>query len=143
MKTANIKIIYSRPPFWRILKMFFPDYDPDGTIAVAFGRVVYANQDFDESFKIHEETHLRQQKRSYFFAVIWWARYLFSKKFRFKQELEAFRRQYLFIKSTKGYDSFKALLNLSDALASPLYGNMVTRSQARRLLESLIEEYDG
>lgn len=134
-KYADIKIVFRRPPFWRVLKLFFPAYDPDGTVAVAFGRVVFANQNFSEDFKIHEETHLIQQRRSYVFATLWWVRYLFSKKFRFSQELEAFRRQYRHIKEFGGKDRFNAKVGLAHALSSPLYGNIVSASEAMKLLE--------
>ena len=134
MNKANITIKIQRPPFWILLKLFFPAYNPRGTVAVAFGRVVYANQDFSEDFKIHEETHLIQQKRSYLYATYWWIKYVFSRKFRFYQELDAFRRQYRFVKENKGRDLHLAEWAFAGSLASPLYGNLVSVAGARNLI---------
>ena len=135
MMKTKFKLIYGRPPFWRILKVFFPEYDPDGTIAVAFGRRIYTNNVIDQSFTVHEETHLIQQRYSYIVAVIWWIRYIASKEFRFSQELEAFRRQYKFIKTSKHYNHKLALENLGQALASPLYGKICTKHKAMELIK--------
>lgn len=127
-----IKMKYKKPFFWPILKLFFPAYDPEGTVAVAFGRIVYANQEIDEHYKVHEATHLKQHRHSYFFAVIWWIKYLFSKKFRYEQELEAFAVQYQWIKKHWPKNKHQdILLHLSGQLSSELYGSMVDIYQAR------------
>lgn len=138
----DIKIVYKRPPFWRILKLFFPDYDPEGTVAVSFGKHVYANQDFEDCYKAHESIHLLQQKNSYIVATFWWIRYLFSKTFRFNQELEAFSMQYRYIVNTQKYWNSKRmwLHRLGSQLASPLYGSMVDIDSAKRIIEQHAEE---
>ena len=94
MKT---KIIKKRPPFWRILKIFFPEYDPDGTVSVAFGRTIYTNQEIPKDYIVHEEQHLKQHCHSYTIAVLWWIMYCLSKSFRYSQERDAFRTQFKWI----------------------------------------------
>lgn len=137
MKKIQIRIVQRRPFFWRLIKWQFPDYDPESSVAVAFGKIVYANApDFEESYKVHESTHLKQHRHSYFFASIWWIRYLLSKKFRFSQEVEAFQNQYSWIK--RNYHDRKHwewLKLLGSQLASPLYGSMVEEIQARAIID--------
>lgn len=131
MKKQIVTIKYKRPFFWRILKIFFPDYDPDSTVAVAFGRFVYANCEIPEDYQVHESTHLRQHCYSYFVAVFWWILYLFSKRFRYSQELEAFREQYKWVIVNQPFWRHKKLDEYAHQLSSALYGKMVSFEQAR------------
>jgi hypothetical protein len=135
MKKQIVTIKYSRPFFWRILKIFFPDYDPDGTVAVAFGRITYANIEIPEDYQVHESIHLRQHCYSYFVAVFWWILYLFSKRFRYSQELEAFREQYKWIIVNQPFWRRKKLDEYAHQLSSSLYGSMVSFEEARERIK--------
>lgn len=140
MKKKNSKIIYKRPPHWRILKIFFPDYDPDGTVACACGKKIYSNQEIPADYIAHEETHLKQQCHSYFVAVLWWICYFLSKSFRFTQEREAFCEQYDWIRKNWPWARTRKLQELSERLASPLYGSMISVREAQRELLSYVKK---
>ena len=129
MKT-QITIRYKKPFFWRLLKLRFPEYDPEGTVAVSFGKFVYANQDFSTDYKVHENTHLDQQGHSYILAVIWWIRYFASARFRYRQELEAFRRQYDYVMHTTPRRRYESLTHYAEQLSSDLYGGLVSFDEA-------------
>ena len=129
MKT-QLTIKYKRPFFWRLLKLRFPEYDPEGTVAVSFAKFVYANQDFSDDYKVHENTHLDQQGHSYFGAVIWWIGYFLSKEFRFSQELEAFQNQYTFIMKTNPSARYRSLDHFAKQLSGELYGGVATYDEA-------------
>lgn len=134
----HIKIIQKKPFFWRILKWYFPEYNPAGDTAVSFGTFAYANAPtFEESYQIHESVHFKQQHHSKLFAVWWWIRYLNSKSFRYQMELEAFGEQYLWIRyNYKPHTHWQWHERLSEQLASPLYGSMVTKFQAKNILKN-------
>lgn len=131
-----LKIKYKRPPFWRILKMFFPEYDPEGTIAVAFGYETYANQDIPLDYQVHEMVHLRQQCFSKFVGVFWWILYLLSKRFRYSQELEAFREQYRWILVNQNFWRHRKLDEYASQLSSPLYGKIVSYEEAKKQIKN-------
>lgn len=126
MNKVNPRIINKRPPFWRLLKLRFPDYDHSKKIAVAFGNTVYSSDDnMDESFKVHEETHLIRQCRSQFVGVFWWVLYFISTRFRYQEELAAFGKQYGFILQNYNKNTHEKWLRMLGAsLASPLYGGL-------------------
>jgi len=129
-----------RPPFWRALKWRFPEYHPDGKVAVSCGRVVYANdRHIPEDFLQHEAVHLEQQGHSYTGAALWWLRYLTSTTFRLEQEVEAFHAQYRWIVANPRFWGIRhpreALPLFAEQLASPLYGSMVGIVEATNLVK--------
>lgn len=132
MAKDKTKIIYKRPPHWRIIKLFFPQYDPNGSIACAFGKVIYANNEIPDDYIAHEEEHLNQQFHSYIMAVLWWICYCLSKHFRYSQELGAFQRQYQWICKNQAWRRHQKLYELAEQLASPLYGSMISIREAQR-----------
>ena len=87
---------------------------------------------------IHEQVHERQQTKSIFLRPKkWWKKYLTDESFRMSQELEAYRAQYQFVKK---YEDNKRkvkmfLYEVSQALANPIYGNMVSVNEAKKLIE--------
>lgn len=95
----------------------------------------------------HEQVHLKQQNNQ---PEEWYRRYLSDSKFRLEQELEAYRKQYIFIKEHfekteaklkgenkrfKDYTASKAIewgLNkMAEALSSRTYGNLLSFGEAK------------
>lgn len=74
--------------------------------------------------------HTNQQKDS---PDVWWTMYIDDKKFRLKQETEAYHNQYMhFCRNKK--DSLKEehfLSLLAKLLSSKMYGNICTEEQAK------------
>ncbi len=137
---SRIKIINHPPKLAWLLKLRFKEYSFEGGVACAFGNVVYSKDvNMDESFQIHEETHLIRQKRSKLYGVWWWTKYFLSSWFRFEEELIAYQRQFNFIRRNyPRHTHEKWLVRLATQLASPLYGNLVGVKAA----EKLITEYE-
>lgn len=134
----KIRYVHGAPPFWRILKFFFPEYNPEGTVSVAFGRTIYANDVLPEDYDIHEMTHLRQQSHSYVMATIWWIRYIASRKFRYSQELEAYQEQYRWLFHRNSSIKRSRLHRFAKELSGKLYGNLVSESEAMNKILSVV-----
>lgn len=129
MKKPIIKDVYTKPPFWRILKFFFSLYDTEN-VSVAFGRSIYSARKIPDDYHVHEKVHLKQHCHSYIIATLWWILYIASKRFRFSQELEAYQKQYKWLCDTKNSIRHARLIRFSKELSSPLYGNLCTEQEA-------------
>lgn len=124
-----IQDIKSFPHYERAVKNFeiYPStvFAYDDTIFSAFPMV--------DHLVLHECHHLHQQKNFEGGADAWWERYFIDPKFRLDQELEAFRKQ---IKSIKDRNEANRVLMLcADVLASPMYGNLVTKQEAIQMIK--------
>lgn len=84
----------------------------------------------------HEEIHLNQQEEMG--VKIWWKRFLTEPHFRFQQELPAYRKDYqTFKKYNKGNQQhFDYLRYCARQLSSPMYGDIITLSEAMRAIKA-------
>lgn len=83
----------------------------------------------------HETVHSRQQGKD---IEGWWRRYIAEPEFRLAQELEAHRVEYAFM-FAKFPNPAKRRANLSRIavrLCSPLYGKLLTLSEAKRAIST-------
>lgn len=105
-----------------------------------FGDTIYNphNGLIDQALYAHETVHTNQQGNE---PLAWWKRYFVDKRFRFEQELQAYRVQYRWIKRTvkDKNTQTKILLQLADDLSSPMYGKLCTKSQALTLIKQNIK----
>lgn len=93
-----------------------------------------------EDLIVHETVHSYQQASpSLLGPDNWYARYISDPAFRLEQEVEAYRAQYAFLaQSTPDRNRlFRHLRELSLALSSPLYGSLITPSEARELIKNI------
>ena len=93
-------------------------------VVFTYGPVIYnVHSEVPEHLEVHERVHMRQQ----YDPEAWWAQYLIDPKFRYEQELEAYRAQYQFIKKQgdRGI-TFLFLRKLAQDFSSPIYGSIVT-----------------
>lgn len=99
-------------------------------VCFTYGDLIYADIDvLPKDVQIHENVHKRQQQKPY----EWWERYNIDKKFRYEQELEAYRAQYKYLKSinkTKAFDMAKIF-------AKQLSGDMY--EQCQNYTQSLLD----
>ncbi len=65
---------------------------------------------------------------------IWWSRYFESPEFRLSQEVEAYRNQYAYIKKNYTRNHRKFLYKHIITSMVMMYGNMVTESEAKKLI---------
>ena len=124
----------NKPPNYDQFKQFFPGFEKHEPVFV-YGDVIYNpfNRDLTPDVVFHEEVHSRQQGKN---PEFWYSRYFREPHFRLEQEVEAYRAQYAFVNKRVKDRELKAffLHQLSTALASPLYGNLVTREEAWKLI---------
>lgn len=140
----STRIAYEEPPNIEAIRARFGGALTPATI-YAYGSTIYvpggrakvgslhvpAGVEIPHPLIVHEETHFDQQ------AAIggpgaWWERYLADDAFRLEQEVEAYRAQ---LAAVPGRPERRRLLaEVVKTLASPLYGRVVTKAQARALL---------
>jgi len=130
MKTKERKSI-----LWKLFKFLFPKADMK-EVYLAFWKYIFMPKGVKEcpvSMVVHESVHLKQQGDSLVGALIWWVKYYFSKKFRYSQELEAYRTQVQWFDDTQNQPYKTRWLyrkEVAKILASNMYGNMVTEEEA-------------
>lgn len=129
MKSAIF--IQNNPPFLFLLKLVFPKIDQKYT-AITFGNRIYHRGELPADIVEHELVHCRQQGYSVLKAIPWCLRYCFSRRFRLEMELEAYQKQYDFVKH-EARDMFKtvrALEQFAADLSGPMYGNLIPYYEA-------------
>lgn len=132
-----MKIINTPPPNWADIKKVFPMLKWNDEVIVTYYPNVYCKNAKLSAFKIaHENVHIYQQEKMGVEA--WWQRYLGDKQFRLQQEVEAYREELFHIKThpelTTRDQRRRYINNIVELLASDMYGNLVTRKQAEKLL---------
>lgn len=102
-------------------------------VIFTYYQTIYTQNAFPPDWFIHECIHYKQQGwgKSEKQAQDWWNRYIDDPKFRYKQEIEAYRAQYAFIvhKSNRS-NAFNAAKIWARELSGPLYGDCCTYNQA-------------
>jgi len=128
-----MRIIHERPPNFEDIVKVFPMADNYGVI-FAFNGAIYSPSGYDIPYPLikHEEVHCERQGGTEAGSIEWWHRYLKSTDFRYAEELVAHRAEYLACIETATNRNMKrkALKFVAKRLASPLYGNMVTKKEA-------------
>lgn len=124
------------PPKWlykKIKKRFGAEnVDFDKGIIFTVGDTIYYKGELRQDLHIHERTHIGQQLNMG--VKKWWKKYLKDDQFRYEQEVEAYRRQYRWIRQNIKDRSMQndLLRSCASSLSSPLYGGIVTMDQAIR-----------
>lgn len=125
-----------------VVKAFPPNYaeirerlNPPPRTVFAYGGTIYSpgGTNLPADLLAHEMTHFAQQARSGG-PEAWWRRYIDDPEFRLVQEVEAYRAQYKFVSSMARPYRRKLLAHICASLASPMYGRLVTKEQARTLI---------
>jgi hypothetical protein len=130
-----MKIIHDFPPnISEIVKVFkLEGFTPVFT----YGDELYnpTGLPISEDLMIHEQTHEQQQKT--LGKDQWWAMYLENPTFRLDQEVEAYRNQWIFLKSVLNRKGRQGALNfLSESLSSKMYGNIINKKEAKELIQN-------
>ncbi len=105
-------------------------------VVITYGDTVYVNSGFqlDGSLQEHEGTHIRQQLK--IGADVWWKRYFDEPEFRLSQEKEAYINQSKWLKrNIKNRElRFRVLNKIIADFSGPMYGSIITRDEAKKLL---------
>jgi len=96
LKRGSMKILKQFPPNYELLKLTL---DPPEHAIYCYRDIIYNPKDrtLTPDIELHESIHSKQQGDN---PDIWWNRYLQDQDFRFKQELEAYVKQWQFIKES-------------------------------------------
>lgn len=137
-----MKIITDYPPNIERIKLAFTLHKG---IVFTYGDTLY-NPDnspyIDKALMVHEETHMRQQEK--IGVENWWNLYITSTDFRISQEVEAYQNQYReqkkHIKDRNKLDWYVRVL--ARDLASLMYGNVMTMSQALQVIKGELVHFD-
>lgn len=129
-----MKIVHEFPPNIDDIRNTF-DLSNHPDVIFTYGDTVYhpAGTELPQHLKVHEGTHIQQQKVTG--AKEWWDRYLVDVDFRLEQELQAYRNQWSIISKIRNWREQEWLLNqIAADLASEIYGNVITKAEARKLI---------
>lgn len=111
---------------------------PTITTVFTVGDTIYVpsgNLNLEYHLVAHEKVHCIQQGND---PEGWWARYVEDQYFRIEQEVEAYAAQYRAIcKNVLDRNQrSKVLFDLAGYLASPIYGSVIGRSDARMMIKN-------
>ena len=97
----------------------------------AYDGNIYSNSELSPDLMVHEETHLKQQEAHG--LDNWVDKFLNDPEFRLWQEVDAYKKQLASIKDRefRFHIRQECIANLS----SSLYGNIVSKEQAKNLLK--------
>lgn len=137
-----IKILNEKPPIYDAVVAAGLRFNP-ATVLFAYDDAIYnpSGQEVPEDIIAHEAVHLQQQAECGG-AEAWWQRYLSDPYFRIQQEVEAYATQYAFICNYIVRDRNRqvhVLISLSRALSGPLYGSMISRSEAEKMIRGQLQ----
>lgn len=124
-------ITKEKPPQWILDKceeMFGATWEQN--ISWTYGTQIHYKGTMQADLYVHEMKHVEQQTKMG--ADEWWNRYFADQDFRLSQELEAYRAQYKYICTiVKDRNARSSIAReYAKALASPMYGNMLTTQEA-------------
>lgn len=130
-----MRISHNKPPHFGIMqKVFGCDWE---RTAFAFSNTIYSKTELPDHLIVHESVHLKQQGYNIIGAWIWLAFYLCSKRFRYLMEIQAYRKQWQFVKKNYRYNfQIDFLHKVSSDLSGNLYGNIISYDEAKRAIQS-------
>lgn len=138
-----MKVVTGTPPNYKEILKVFPQLEKDKRVVFCYGDTIYAPggaRGITPDLEAHEAVHMRQQVYGWLGTgpKRWWKKYLKDPKFRLEQELEAYRAQYQFYKEVVSDDRNKVnalLLKIAGHLSGPIYGNLISTSEAVKLIK--------
>lgn len=132
-----MKIIKTPPPNWADIQKLFPVKWEDQVIVTYYPNVYCVTGHISQFKLVHEGVHLEQQKRMG--VQQWWTRYFNDPKFRLDQEVEAYRAEAKYLRDNPHLtvrDQRRSYLRqIVEQLSSEMYGRLVTKAQAEKLIK--------
>ncbi len=129
-----MKILTELPPNYADIAKVF-GHEAIANAVFTYGATVYNPNGFEmsEDLKAHERIHIMQQTSAG--ADLWWTMYLHDPMFRVQQELEAYQSQYLYACMNMPRGQRRLLLQaIAKDLAGPMYGRVIGKDEARKLI---------
>lgn len=120
------------PPNYEEIAREFPNCE-DAEAVFSYGGVIYNpfGRHITTDLIEHEAVHFIQQGKD---PKKWWKKYINDRQFRLDQEIQAYATQYAFVrKNVKDRELvFWCLNQCVKAISSPLYGDLIDPSVARK-----------
>lgn len=107
-------------------------------IIFTYGDIIYnpLGVVISQALQSHEKVHSVRQTTDLKSIIKWWEQYLVDDEFRLNEELLAHKAEYKqFCSENKDRNKQSLYLNtIATRLASPMYGNMLTSTKARKII---------
>lgn len=128
-----IKFSNEKPPIFNKLHDAF-GVEWGGNLCIAYADTIWHTKPLDPSVIVHESVHIERQNGQ---LDEWFDKYIKDPQFRFGEEIIAYREQYKFIQATHKdrNDVARHLWRLATDLSGPMYGGIVSHSEAMRLIK--------
>jgi len=124
------------PPNYEEICKHIPTVRARGAAVVfTYGRTIHSpmSDKLRDDLMAHEMVHVVRQSN----PEEWWSQYLTDPVFRLKEELLAYKAQYKYALEHYGKAMRKTILNsIATDLSGPLYGKLVTKREATRLIKA-------
>lgn len=130
----TLPIKTARPPNYEAIVAVFPRAARKQTI-FTYGGAIYCldGSPLSSALMAHEMVHSERQIAMG--VTLWWDTYLRDARFRFNEELLAHKREYEVACLGAGRGVRRSMLRqIAGRLSGPLYGNMVTLHEAKKLI---------
>ena len=103
-------------------------------IVFTYGDVIHSKDPIPQDLMVHELVHVKQHREYPGGPDAWWERYLDDDKFRYEQELQAYKKQYQWAKNNiKDREKLnKHLVHYAKCLSGEMYGKMATFNVAMK-----------
>lgn len=133
-----MEVVIDTPPLFDLIAAKFNITDLRPTILFAWGTKIYspAGLPIPAELHDHEIAHGKRQGTSEYAVRRWWHRYLDEPVFRLDEEIIGHKAEYRSLcEQTKDRNvRARFLLHVSKKLSAPLYGSLISISEAMRLL---------
>lgn len=128
-----MEILIAKPPIWDACDEAF---ELDGREIFCYGNIIYnpSGGRIPKCLMEHEKVHRGQQGDD---PEVWWIMYIDDPAFRLNQELEAHKKEFRVFRLMNhcGKDRVAYLEMIAERLASPMYGNMITKEAAMQRIK--------
>jgi len=131
-----MRIVRERPPNFDAIAKVFPGAYGSGVI-FCYGDTLCnpSGVALTKALVAHEEVHSEQQNGN---PQAWWDRYLLDVEFRLSQELPAHAAEYQIASLGLARPGRRLhLRDISEKLAAPLYGRMISPEEAKKQILKL------
>ena len=131
------QIVHDYPPLYDEISAAFDLY-PSDSIIFSWGDRLYNPYEFDILPKLiaHERVHGERQGSGND-IVDWWKQYIEDRAFRLEEEIPAHRAEYQYILKHGNRSERRGALKItSSRLTAPLYGRLITQSDAMAVLQT-------
>lgn len=133
----TFRIVYDFPPMYDDIDAAFNVRGKP--VIFAWGDKVYMPGQacgLSKALTAHEAVHCERQLKYPGGIEAWWRRYIADQQFRLDEEIPAHRAELAVLEARAKSPSMRshAVSRTAARLAAPLYGNLITVSEAKRVL---------